>query len=465
MYEELKIYNKDIDINFTRISKPDFNSIDLPLSGLYNNIDSVEYPNYPLKNKFKNFSITSKGAVGVDNLFQLKNSFDKLLTEEILEGIITLTNNSSRDITIKNLEITLIFEKQQKTLNMTLPDKDNTLLLSQKKSYSIKIKNYLKKKGKYSFDIKFRTRSLFYDQQYYLLKQKAKIKESNKYKIIDNHVEYYNNKIFNFNVSEPFEIKAKFKMNQIKEEYFIEINIKNISNYYLTIPDLIITPKQRNNIYLKPFSTLQEMQMNLDRIYDTNDKTGNKSNKMFFLNNTRIISLQPDEELNLLFKNDSREIFLFEEKFILFIKWLKIFDFSPKNFEYEFNNELDIFNKYFFCNIIERPKGNIILGQNFPVIIQFNTKQPNQNLELVISEYDSNNRSEKDIDILIKEYKFELNNINQKFDIHIICKSDKIGLVKFPKIMIELLINNENNEKYIYKDLLCFNCVENVQLI
>jgi hypothetical protein len=266
-------------------------------------------------------------------------------------------------------------------------------------------------------------------------------------------------------VSEPFEIKTKFKMNQIKEEYFIEINIKNISNYYLTIPDLIITPKQRNNIYLKPFSTLQEMQMNLDRIYDTNDKTGNKSNKMFFLNNTRIISLQPDEELNLLFKNDSREIFLFEEKFILFIKWLKIFDFSPKNFEYEFNNELDIFNKYFFCNIIERPKGNIILGQNFPVIIQFNTKQPNQNLELVISEYDSNNRSEKDIDILIKEYKFELNNINQKFDIHIICKSDKIGLVKFPKIMIELLINNENNEKYIYKDLLCFNCVENVQLI
>ena len=465
MYEELKIYNKDIEISFTRISKPSFNSIDLPLSGIYSNIDNIEYPNYPLKNKFKNFSITSKGVVGVDNLFQLKNSFDQLLTEEILEGIITLMNNSNREIIIKNLEITLIFEKQQKTLNMSLPDKDNTLFLSHNKSYSIKIKNYLKKKGKYSFDIKFRTKSLFYDQQYYLLKQRAKIKESNKYKIIDNHVEYFNNKIFNFFVSEPFEIKTKFNMNQIKEEYFIEVNIKNISKYYLTIPDLIITPKQRNTIYLKSFSSLQEMQTNIDGISDINNKTENINNDIHFLNNTKIISLQPDEELNLLFKNDSKEIFLSEEKFILFIKWLKIFDFSPKNFEYEFSNELDIFNKYFFFDITERPKGNIILGQNFPVIIQFINKQQNQNLELAISEYDTNNKSEKDIDIIIKEYKFELNNINQKFDIHIICKSDKIGLVKFPKIKIEVLINNDNREKYIYKDLLCFNCVENVQLI
>ena len=77
-----------------------------------------------------------------------------------------------------------------------------------------------------------------------------KIKESKKYKIEDYHVEYYNNKIFNFNVNDPFVIKPKFMMNQMKEEYFIEINIKNNTNYNLTIPDLIIKPKQRNNIYL-----------------------------------------------------------------------------------------------------------------------------------------------------------------------------------------------------------------------
>ena len=52
MNEELKI-NKDIDIKFTRLSKPILNNIDLPLSGLYNDINSKEYSNFPLKNKFK----------------------------------------------------------------------------------------------------------------------------------------------------------------------------------------------------------------------------------------------------------------------------------------------------------------------------------------------------------------------------------------------------------------------------
>ena len=462
MIEELKIY-KDIDINFIRLSKPVFNSIDLPLSGLYNSIDNIEYPNYPLKNKFKNFTTPVNGGLGLDNLFFLKTSFDKLLTEEKLEGLIILTNNSGRDITIKNMEISLIFETQQKTLSITLPEKDNTLFLSQNQSYSMKIKNYLKKKGKYSFDVKFWTKSWFYDQQYYALKQKVRIKESNKYKIIDNHVEYYNNKIFNFNVNEPFDIKTIFKMNQMKEEYFIELNIKNKSKYNLTIPDLIIKPKQRNNIFLKPISTLEEMQLNIDGSDSINNKENNNN---IFLKNTKILSLQPDEELNILFKSTSKEIFLLEEKFILCIKWLNIFDFSPKNFEHEFKNELEIFNEYFFFIITERPLGNIILGHDFPIVIQFVNKQPKRNLELTISEYNKN-KKDNEVHIMIKEYKFELNEKCQKYDVNITCKSDKTGIVKFPKIMVKLTDNDGKNilGEYIYKNILCFNCVENVQLI
>ena len=160
----------------------------------------------------------------------------------------------------------------------------------------------------------------------------------------------------------------------------------------------------------------------------------------------------PDEELNLLFKSSSNEIFLFEDKFILFIKWLNIFDFSPKNFEYEFKNELDIFNEYFFFQITEKPLGNIILGDNFPIIIQFITKQPNQNFELTISEYKDDIKNDE-VEIMIKEYKFELNKNCQKYDINIKCKSDKTGIVKFPDIIIKL---NEKNKKeilgeYIYK--------------
>ena len=459
MVEELKIY-QDIDINFTRLLKPKFNNLDLPLSGLYNDINNIESPNFPLKNKFNNFTTSAGGGLGLENLFLLKNSFEKLITEETLEGLIILTNNSKRDVIIKNLEISLNFETHQRTLSIPLPDRDNTLFLSKNKSYSIKIKNNLKKQGKYSFEVKFWTKCAFYDQQYYSLKQRARIKESNKYKIIDNHVEYYNNKIFSFSVNVPFDIKTKFGMSRIKEEYFIEINIKNKTNYYLTIPDLIIKPKQKNNIILKPISTLEEMQLNFDGNNNNNDNNNN------FLNNTKIISLLPDEELNLLFKSSSNEIFLFEDKFILFIKWLNIFDFSPKNFEYEFKNELDIFNEYFFFQITEKPLGNIILGDNFPITIQFITKQPNQNFELTISENKEDKKNDE-MEIIIKEFKFELNKNCQKYDINIKCKSDKTGIVKFPDIIIKI---NEKNKKeilgeYIYKNLLCFNCVENVQLI
>ena len=463
MIEELKIY-KDIDVNFIRLTKPSFNSLDLPLSGLYNDIDNIEYHNYPLKNKIKNFTTPLGGGIGVENLFMLKNSFDKLLTEEILEGLIIFSNNSERDITIKNLEISLIFETQQKTSNISLPDKDNTLFLSRNQSYSLKIKNFLKKKGKYSYEVKFWTKSFFYDQQYNIMKQKVKIKESKKYKIEDYHVEYYNNKIFNFHVNDPFVIKPKFMMNQMKEEYFIEINIKNNTNDNLTIPDLIIKPKQRNNIYLKPVSTLEEMQLNFDGVNQINKE---ESNDNSILKNTKIFSLQPDEELNILFKNTSKEIFLFEDKFILCIKWLNLFDFSPKNFEYEFKNELEIYNEYFFFNITERPKGNIILGDNFPIIIQFVNKQPNKSYEVIISEYNENNKNDNEAEIIIKQYKFELNDKCQKYDVNIMCKSNKTGIVKFPKIMVKIMDNDENNllGEYIFKNLMCFNCIENVQLI
>jgi hypothetical protein len=306
--------------------------------------------------------------------------------------------------------------------------------------------------------VKFWTKCDFYDQQYYITSQRNRIKYSDKYKIIDNHVEYYNNIIFNFSVNDPFEIKPIFKVNQMKEEFFIEINIKNKSTYNLTIPDLIIKPKQRNNLFLKPVTTLEELQLNID---DSNDTKSNINN---LLQNSKIFTLQPEEELNILFKSQSKEIFLLEEKFIIYIKWLKILDFLPKNFEYEFNNELDIFNQYFYFMAIERPKGNIILGQNFPVIFQFVNKQPNLNLSLTISEHNEN-KNENEIDIQIKEYQFELNNLNQKYDVNIICKSEKIGIVKFPKIIIKMINNIGNKEEYIYKDLLCFNCVENVQLI
>ena len=155
MSEEIKIYNKDIDVKFTRLSKPNFNILDTPLSGLYNDIDNKEYSNFPLKNLFKNFSVSPQNYIGVENLFQLKSAFGKLLTGEYIEGLVILTNISDRDIILSNLEISFKVEgvtiqkekndePEETSLAITLPGVNNSLLLLPNQSHSIKINNYLK---------------------------------------------------------------------------------------------------------------------------------------------------------------------------------------------------------------------------------------------------------------------------------------------------------------------------------
>ena len=496
MYEEFKV-SKDIDIKFTRLSKPLLNTLDLPLSGLYTDINKSEYSNFPLKNKFKNFGISYPDYINSNNIFQLNSSFGRLLTGEIVEGLVILTNISNNEVIIFNLEIAFNFEvpkseknkdneKYKKTLPILLPRSDNSLLLLPNHSYSIKIQNYLKYPGKCTINVNYKTKSPFYTQQYFLLKQRARIKENNREFIInkDKEVEFIFNKIFSFQVSNPFLIKEVFRMNQLKEEYIIEINITNQSKYILTLPDLIIVPKIKNKNFIKPVLNLSQIQ-----IEENDPEIGG------FENNSKILSLYPEEEVNLLFKSDSSEIFLNEESFLLCIKWLNFFDFSPKTFEYEFKNGLNIFNEYFIFKIEERPMGNIIQNNNFPVIFQFITKQPDKAFSLVISE--NNNDCDKDkinddekkklsedidknknillkndnnkIKIKIKEYKIEINNNCPKFNVNIICQSDKLGIVSFPNIHITLYQIEKNNEnkiaEFIYKDLLSFNCVQNVQLI
>ena len=497
MSEEFQVY-KDIDIKFTRLSKPILNNIDLPLSGIYNNIDNIEYSNFPLKNKFKNFCICPPEHLGPENIFQLNNSFGKLLTEEILEGLIILTNISLRDVTIVNLEIFFNYEdkklakdknikenknieKFKKYLSISLPDSNDSLFLSPNQSYSIKIQNFLPISGKYTISIVCRAKSFFYTQQYNLLKLKSKHRENSKEYIVnkDSQIEIINSRLFSFYVYCPFEIKEIFRLNQMKEEYFIEINIKNISKFMLTLPLLIIKPKIRDNEILKPLINLEEIQDN-----------ENEPTLGGYKNNSKVLSLQPDEEVNIFFSSNSSDIFLNEENFVLIINWLNTFDLSLKSFEYEFKNGLNIFNKYFIFKIVERPMGNIIQNQQFPIVFQFTTKHPDKDFSLVISEYKKNNNEfveSKDdnnedkissndlikgydsINIKIKEYKIEMNQQTPQNNVNIVCMSDKLGIVSFPEIKITLNKIENNIEKkigeYFYNDFLCFNCVQNVQLI
>ena len=485
MQEEFKIL-QDIEIKFTRLTKPLMNNLDLPLSGLYNDINNKEYQNFPLKNKFKNFGVSYPDYIGANNIFQLNSSFGKLLEGETIEGLVILTNNSDRDITINNLEIVLNLEEEGKSINnenmkktipILFPGPDNSLLLEPKNSYSIKVQDDLNFCGKHTITVNFKSQCPFYNQQYNYFKQKGRTKDLNKYFVINdsNRVELINTHIFWFEVNFPFAIKEEFIVNQIKQEYFIEMNIRNQSKYALTLGNLAIIPKIRKNIKLEPTLDLQQIQN-----YENDPESGG------IPNNSKILSLQPEEEVNLFFKSDSGDIFLNEERFILYIKWLNIFDLSFKTFEYEFKNKLNIFNEYFKFEIIERPLGNIIQKNNFSIVFQFETKQPNKTFSLIISDYNNNDdeknkldnikkdgkkiiSNNQEINIKIKQYKIELSKDSPKCKVNIICNSDKLGIVFFPKLYITLFENKNNSEEkieeYTFKDLLHFNCVQNIQLI
>ena len=49
-----------IEVKCLRIQRPKQNYQTIPLSGIYNDISSVEDTAYPLENKFKNFDICEK---------------------------------------------------------------------------------------------------------------------------------------------------------------------------------------------------------------------------------------------------------------------------------------------------------------------------------------------------------------------------------------------------------------------
>lgn len=113
--QELKVM-KDIEIKFIRLLPPLLNQTNLPLSGVYNDIDNIEEDQEnPLQNKFSNFEILPASNMSIDNLFSITPSFGRVFVNEILEGLITFTNVSEHEVYIKDLEITLKIDEKPET--------------------------------------------------------------------------------------------------------------------------------------------------------------------------------------------------------------------------------------------------------------------------------------------------------------------------------------------------------------
>ena len=473
--QELKI-PKDIEIKFYRLSLPLFNTSNNPLSGLYHSIESKEDKQYNLKNKFTNFDLCNN--VGFENLFSLSSSFGKVFLNEKLDGLITFQNTSDNFVTIKDLEISIIIEAKPETktkenkqiLDIRLPP--DGIQIKPRQAHTVKMSLSLDYVSKYTIDINLRTRSTAYNTQFNTLKLKGLVKDYTKdYHIVNGSVEAFNNKKLTFDVNNPFKVNEKFHNFQMNA-CFIETKIKNNTIYPLTIYSLSLIPKTKKNLKISELlltnkldkTTRIPLVQNLEEINKNENENIDKNISNNF--KSKFITIEPDEELNLLFKNTDPNSFGTETQYILEINWLNLFDPNPKKYIYEFNNTLNTFNDYYKITVIEKPKGDIIKNQNFNIILKLETKNPEKKYVITIGQEslkDNDKSSDREIEIIdIIEKKLELNKEKQSDNFMLICKSDILGNVYLPRL--KFLVYEENNINpfgKIYDTLLFFNCIEN----
>ena len=465
--QELKVM-KDIEIKFIRLLPPLLNQTNLPLSGVYNDIDNIEEDQEnPLQNKFSNFEILPASNMSIDNLFSITPSFGRVFVNEILEGLITFTNVSEHEVYIKDLEITLKIDEKPETktkeqkilLDIKLPPEG--VLIHKKMVYSVKYISKLDYVSKYTIEINLRARSSVYDYQYNLNRQRYIIKESSKdYSIVNGSVEVFNTKKLTFDVNYPFRVTEKFHNYQMNTCY-IETKIINNTIYPLTITDLYISPKTKPDTQLKSIDDLYQLSknqnQNLIQKYQTSDE------------NTSIISkfltLQSEEEANILFKIDDPNLYYNEDKHALKIKWLNLFDAKEKLHIYEFNNGLNTFNNYYKITVAEKPEKNIVINQNFKITLKLESKNLNKKYFVSLSQEalrDNDKTYDREIEIIdIIEKKIELSQKNPSNNFILICKSDFLGNVYLPRLKFLLFEENNNTPNgHVYDALLCFNCIE-----
>jgi hypothetical protein len=313
-------------------------------------------------------------------------------------------------------------------------------------------------------------RSTAYNTQFNTLKLKGFVKEKTKdYEIIDDKfVEANNNKKLTFEVNNPFKVIEKFHNYQMNECY-IETRIKNNTIYPLTIYNLSLIPKGVKNLKISDLlltnNTIMKIPLvqTLDEINKNENENLDKKIKYSF--KSRFITIEPDEEINLLFKNNDPNLFGTENEYILEINWLNLFDPNPKKYLYEFSNILNTFNEFYKITVIEKPKDDIIKNQNFNIILKLETKNPDKKYIISLSQeplLDSDKSNDREIEIIdVVEKKIELNKEKQSDIFKLICKSDILGNVYLPRL--KFLVYEENNIKpkeNVYDTLLFFNCIE-----
>ena len=453
----------DFDIKFFRLHPSLLNIINTPLNGIYQNLDSIqEEPK--LENEFKNFDIAP--LFSIDNLLILNPSFGRIFVNETLDGLITFHNKSDHQKQIKDLEVIFKVEdnktnnasKKNPRLNIKLP-KDT--FIPKKSVYSIKFSNVVDSVGKYVIDINVKSRSDYYDEQYKTHPQKNNIKRKGKDYLIENDkIEFSHNKRLTFDANLPFLIEKKFYNYQM-DFCFIETKIINNTIYPLTITELALIPKSKQEIQFKPIDDLKQIYINEYRNKFINESNNNNKYENIFM--TKYLTLQQDEVTNAIFKFEYCNEYLEENSFVLKIKWLNLFDSKEKEQFYEIKNDFNIFNPYFTIKTVEKPENKIIENQNFKIMLNLESK--NLKKKIIVSleketKADQDKINEREFEIIdIIEKRIELSQKIPKNNFILICKSDYLGNVGMPKI--KFCINEENKikDEISCDSLIHFNCV------
>ena len=460
---------KDIEIKFLRLLPPNLNTSNLPLNGIYNDIDNIEEDlDNPLLNKFTQFDLVPQSFISIDNLFLLPSTFGRVFHKETLEGLIMFINTSDHEVLLKNLGILLTIDekpetrtkRQKKVMDIKLPPEG--IILEKKGVYSIKFRSKLDFASKYTIFIDIKVRCPLYDSLYYQAKIKNLVKESpNDYEVVGENIEISNCKKLTFEVNYPFKAIEKFHNYQMNLCY-IEIKIINNSIYPLTLTNIYLSPKKKPDCKILLVDDLEELSKNQAQcLIESNN---NNSESQTNLSTSKYLTLHSEEETNVLFKISEPSLIFNEDKYILTINWLNLFDSIEKSYIYEFSNTLNTFNDYYKITVAQKPENNIIKNENFKIVLKLETKKPKKKFLISLSQEalrDNDKSNDREIEIIdIIEKKIELNSKKPENNFILICKSDVLGYVYLPRLKFLLYEdNNSNPNGNVYDALLSFNCI------
>ena len=431
-----------INLKCLRLNPPNLNKLITPLNGLYNDINNKEDINvFPLEKKTSNFSLSSNN-LNIENVFIINEKFGKVYFSEIFEAILIFINTSNYyEIELKNIEIVIAIEVKKKLLRVRFQSDipQNIIYIKPLESYGIKIRFKIETNYKYLIDTYAICQCKYYDE--IIAKDDNKgshriFNKTEKYQISNGRVELNFVRRFTFDGLTPFSTQEKY-INQLKN-CIIEQTIKNISNFTLVLNDFKMNSKFKPDEYFEID--------NIDLIKNT--------------------ILEPNEEMNVVFKIKNVEIFSNEKSFFLTIKWTHLFDLTPKNYIKEIENGFDLYNNYIALNVVEQPMNEIIENQNFKIIFSL-SKKTKQNIIVVIETEalrDCEKSNDREIEIIdIVQKKLELSEDIPINTFSLICKSDILGGVNLPKIRLSVFDNrNSLLQSFTFENLLGYNCVKGI---